>query len=280
MNCAVTCALIILTLAPRLHSSSGNIEFFSSDKVSENPHGALLRAPALNALYLYSAGTNRHYMEYDFGARIPGISWRSDTVDVDIGGSGGIFTRFELFTESFDFVHADFTGALFTDVRYRNFLFETTVYHTSSHLGDDYVRTTVGAVRNTGYEAVRHYTTWILPLVHFSLGVDWKFSRRPKQRIYREPSVLAGVRIDLLPEGIPFFMEWETEIIAGKRPPNVGIRAGIYLRYLFNSCILKRKPASDEPHELSVYFYSGYSRMGCFYDRRETLVMFGPSYRY
>ncbi|MBN2159530.1 MAG: DUF1207 domain-containing protein [Spirochaetes bacterium] len=268
----------LLTVCP--HLPAADIEFFSSDKVSGNPHGALLRAPSLNALYLYSAADTRQYMEYDFGARIPGISYRSESVAVDIGGGGGIFTRFDLLSESFNFIHADFTGALFTDVRYRNFLFETTVYHTSSHLGDDYIKYSSGAVRNTGFEAVRHYISYMLSCLQLSIGLDWKFSRRPKKKIFGEPSILAGVRIDLLSAGIPFFVEWEAEIIAGRRLPNFGIRTGIYLKYFFNTCILRRKSGGSEPHELSVYYYSGYSKMGCFYDRRETLVMVGPSYRY
>jgi hypothetical protein len=280
MNRTIPCALIFLFLALRSYSIAADLEFFSSDKVTDNPHGALLRAPAINALYTYSTGNKRHYMEYDFGAKIPAISYRDETTQIDIGGSGGIFTRFELFSESFNFVHADFTGLLFTDVRYRNFLFETSVYHTSSHLGDDYIRYNLGAVQNTGFEAVRHYTTYILPCVEISIGFDYKFSRRPKKTISPYPSILAGCRIDLLSEGIPFFIEWEAEIIAGRRLPNVGIRAGIYLKYLFNTCILKKKSSGNEPHELSVYYYNGYSKMGCFYDRRETLVMFGPSYRY
>lgn len=279
-NGIMTSVICVLLLASPFSLPAADLKFFSFDPISDNPHASLLRAPSLNALYLYSVEKNRHYMAYDFGVKIPGISLRGGSVDVDIGGYGGIFTRFELFSESFNFVHADFSGGLFTDVRYRDLLFETSVYHTSSHLGDDYIRYNYGVVRNTGFEAIRHYTTYIMHCVQFSLGFDWKFSRRPERKIFREPSVLAGARIDLLPEDIPFFIEMEVEIITGRRLPNIGIRAGIYLKRLFTLLFLGRNSSGKEAHELSVYYYNGYSKMGCFYDRRETLILVGPSSRF
>ncbi len=256
------------------------VKFFSSEKVSQTTHASLLRSPALNVLYMYSADTMKHFMAFDFGAKIPGISIRGGQVEADIGGGGGIFTRFQLLSESFNFVHADFSGALFADIKYREFLFETTVYHTSSHLGDDYIVYDHGRPRNTGWEAVRQYLSYVTPFFDVSLGVEYKFSRRPLAVIFYPLSFFLGGKIDLLAAGIPFFMEVELEVIAGPYPPNFGVRMGIYLKYIFNTLILKHKPDGHEPHELSIYYYNGYSRMGSFYNRRESLILCGPTYRY
>jgi hypothetical protein len=270
--------VIILTTGV---SPAASVEFFSSDKISRNPHGALLRSPSISALYLYSTDKNKHFTEFDFGAKIPGISLRNENnIDVDIGGAGGVFTRFELFSESFNFVHADFTGSIFADIRYRRFSFETSVYHTSSHIGDDYIKYRHASVKNTGFEAIKHHTTFLTEYLDISLGFEYKFSRRPIKTLFANPSIFFGSRLNLLPDGIPLFIECEIEIIAGKYLPNIGVRAGIYLKYIFNTIVLGRPASKNEPHELSIYYYNGYSKMGYFYNRRESLVLFGPTYRY
>jgi hypothetical protein len=258
----------------------GDIEFFPLKKISENPHASLLRSPSINVLYLYSAETKRHYAGFDFGAKIPALTYHGNEADVELGGMGGIFNRFELFSQSFNFVHADFTGMLYTDVRYRQFLFETSVYHTSSHVGDDHIKYHHAAVRNTGLEAARHHVSYILPFADISVGFEYKFSRRPKNTIIGNPSIFLGNRIDLLRAGFPVFIEWEAEFIAGPHLPNIGIRAGIYLRYLFNTVFLGNDSKGKESHELSVYYYYGYSKMGVFSRQRESLILFGPTYRY
>jgi hypothetical protein len=272
--------LIILMLLPLAHASAGELEFFSSDKVDPDPHAALLRSPAINTLYTYSVESGRHYMVFDFGAKIPAVTWHGRGVDVEFGGTGGIFTRFELFSQSFNFIHADFTGMIYTDVRYGKFLFETSVFHTSSHIGDDYIKYNHAAVVNTGFEAARQRVTCVFPFAEISMGLEYKFTRRPDRGIFRLPSLLLGARFDLLSEGIPFFIEWEAEIFAGRRRPNIGIRAGVYLKYLFNTVMLGKHTGGKEPHEFSIYYYNGYSKMGYFSERRETLIMAGPTYRY
>lgn len=267
----------MILYSPALHA---DVRFFSSKKVSRVPHGSLLRSPAVSALYVYAADADRHFMAYDFGAKIPGVSIRGGPLEADIGGAGGVFTRFQLFSESFNFVHADFTGALYADLKYRDFLFETTVYHTSSHLGDDYIRYDGGRVRNTGWEAVRQYVSYVLPMCDASLGAEYKFSRRPGDVIFYPLSFFLGGRVDLLSAGVPFFMEMEIEMIAGPYPPNIGVRIGVYLKYILNVLILAHQPDGYEPHEFTVHWYYGYSRMGSFYNRREMLLLCGPSFRY
>ncbi len=277
---AVFVLTAVLFMACSAASLRAEIVFFAPDKVSRDYHGALLRAPAIDVLYQYSTESLRHYMVFDFGAKIPAISMRTDSLSFDIGGAGGVFTRFELFSESFNFVHADFTGMLFSDVRYKNVLFQTAVYHTSSHLGDDYIRYDHGRIRNTGWEAARQYVSYVSDLVIVSAGAEYKFSRRPGATVFYPLSFFLGCRLDFTEKGAPFFMELEVEAIAGRYAPNFGVRMGIYLKYLFNTVGLGRKPDGNEPHEIAVYYYNGYSRMGCFYRRRESLVLFGPTFRY
>ncbi len=273
-------AILALILPPSALSAY-DLEFLSQEKISRNPHSALLRPAAINVLYMYSADKNKHYAEFDFGAKIPGITLRDlGAAEIEIGGSGGVFSRFELFSESFNFIHADFNGSLYTDVKYKNFLFETSVYHTSSHIGDDYIKHNRGRVKNTGYEGIKHYTSFMTEFWNVSIGFEYKFSRRPKGMIIPSPSVFLGTRLDLFSVGIPFFMECEIEAIVGRYLPNIGVRAGVYLKYIFNAMFLKKHRTEKEPHELAVYYFNGYSRIGYFYNRREHLVLFGPTYRY
>jgi hypothetical protein len=136
------------------------------------------------------------------------------------------------------------------------------------------------AAENTGFEAVRHYFDYVLPFSEISIGFEYKFSRRPEGTIIGSPSIFLGNRINFLQIGIPVFIEWEAEIIAGPYLPNIGIKAGIFLRYLFNTVLLGKDSGGKEAHELSVYYYYGYSKMGCFSKQRESLILFGPTYRY
>jgi hypothetical protein len=272
--------LLALVLLPS-GLSAYDLEFLSQEKISRNPHSALLRPAAINVLYMYSAVKNKHYAEFDFGAKIPGITVRDPGFfEIEIGGSGGVFSRFELFSESFNFIHADFNGSLYTDVKYKNFLFETSVYHTSSHIGDDYIKYDHAGIRNTGYEAVKQYASFTAGFLDVGIGFDYKFSRRPKSMIIPNPSIFIGTRLDLLSLGIPFFMECEIEAIVGNYLPNIGIRAGVYLKYIMDVIFLKKSRAGKEPHELAFYYYNGYSKMGYFNKRREHLILFGPTYRY
>ena len=274
----ITISTIIIFLTELLFAE---IIFFPDEILVDNPHGALLRSPALDVLYISSVKDNKDFMGYNFGTKIPMLSFDSNDIKYQFGGFGGIYTRFELFTYSFNFVHADFQGGIFGDVKLKKIYFETMLYHVSSHIGDDYIYYNGNNVVDTGYEAIRHYTTYsVMPILDFTLGFEYKSAKRPEDRIFYDKSLLIGNRINFYTEEVPIFFEGEIEIIGFKNTPNVGIKGGIYLSYLFNNILLGNDLSSDERHEFSVYYYYGYSKMGYFYNNRESLFLAGPTYRF
>ena len=261
--------------------SAAEVNFFKLDKIVSNPHASLLRSQAIEAQYIYSADDEKHYMGFNFGAKIPFLTVMADNLlQFEMGGYGGIYTRFELFSETFDFIAADFLGACYFDFKYRLVSFETSVYHVSSHLGDNYIDETGSAVRNTGYEAVREY--FIIKGAEFfdlSLGFEYKFLKRPESKIFNSQSVFHGWRFDFISMGVPLFFEWECEIVDLKNIPNIGMRLGIYVDYIFNRFFLGKDHYRKHYHELSFHYYYGFSKFACFYNQRENLILVGFSFR-
>ena len=113
-----------------------------------------------------------------------------------------------------------------------------------------------------------------------SIGFEYKFSKRPDNLIFYDKSLLVGSRIDLHSKGIPIFMECELEVTGIENSPNVGIMFGTYLGYLFNNILLNFEGQSRELHEFTIHYYYGYSKMGYFYDRKENILLIGPTYRF
>lgn len=265
--------------------------FFPTERFTNNARTALLRAPAIDVLYTYSTPDKRQYMSYNFGARFGLLSADfGDGLQAELGGGGGVFTRFELFTHSFNFIHADFLGAGAASVRYKKLVFETSLYHVSSHLGDDYIRRRheerapwqrEEVFRNVGFEAIKQYAGYCFsPLFEGSLGFEYKLGRRPEGLIFYRASFFAGLRLDFLSIGVPVFFECETELFDLAREPNIGARIGVYLSYLFNTVFLGRASGVREQHEFSIWYYYGNSKLGFFYKKRESLILAGPTYRF
>jgi hypothetical protein len=276
-------ALFGLFFIISLHGNSiaENLDILGTTGTETDLPGALLRSPSVDVLYISSEKDNKEYMAYNFGVKIPGISF-NDTRGrrYVFGGYGGIFTRYQLHTESFNFVHADFLGALFLQIDDKHLLFETSVYHISSHLGDDYINNNTIEVADTGFEALKQDVLYrFTPTITFHIGAEYKLGRRPLKTIFYNKSLFLGAMFDGLPQKTPVFFESELEII-GDYSPNLGIKAGVYLNYLINNFGLNKPPPANEHHEFSIYYYNGYSKMGYFYDQREQLLMCGFTFRY
>ena len=276
-------ALFGLFLIISLNSISiaGELDILGSAETELNLPGALLRSPSVDVLYISSEKDNKEYMAYNFGVKIPCISFNDNRGRRYVfGGYGGIFTRYQLHTESFNFVHADFLGALFFNIFYKNLMFETSIYHISSHLGDDYINNNSIEVVDTGFESLKQDILYRLtPVIKFHIGAEYKLGRRPSQTIFYNKSLFIGAMLDGLPKKTPVFFESELEII-GNYSPNLGIKAGVYLNYLINKFLLNKPPPAKEHHEFSLYYYNGYSKMGYFYNQREQLFMAGFTFRY
>lgn len=274
----ITFLFIIIII---IKSIATEVDFFKLEKIAKNPHASLMRSPAIDCLYIYSVDENKHYMGFNIGAKLPFLSVKGDTLfQFEMGGYGAIFSRFELFSKTFDFVHADFLGSTYFDFKYRMVTFETSIYHVSSHLGDDYIVSTGEVVRNTGYEAVREYITISgADYAELTIGFEYKFLKRPGSRIFNNQSVYYGWRFEFIPFNVPIFFEWEAEILDFESIPNIGVRFGFYPDYIFNNLFLGKDHYSKHYHELYFHYYYGYSKMNCFYRKREQLVMAGGSFR-
>lgn len=275
-------ALLCLLFSTAMPLAATEVDFFARTKIVNNPHSALPGSQAIDCLYVYSVDDAKHYMAFNFGCRFPFLTVRADNMLLfEAGGFGGLFTRFELFSESFNFIDADFLGGGYVTFKYRLVSLETSVYHISSHVGDDYIRYEGGVVRNAGYEAVRQYLNLSgASYLDLSLGYEYKFGRRENAGIFNVMSVLLGWRLDFLSYGVPLFLEAEGEIVDLRRLPNVGVRIGCYLDYLITAVMRKRDFAGRPQHELSFRYYYGYSKMVSFYRMRENLLMVGGTFRY
>jgi hypothetical protein len=262
-------------------ASSAEVEFFSGSRIQAPQHAALLRSPAIEVQYMYDTAGMKHYAVFNFGAVIPVLSVKTPSSIFETGAMGGIFSRFEFFSESFNFVTADFMGGGYAAMETARFIFDASVYHVSSHLGDEYILYDRGMVVDTGYEAARACATWMAAeWLSFSAGGEYRFGRRPGRTLFFAGSVLFEGRIDLRGHRVPLFFEATVEVLDLYRYVNAGARLGVYLRYLFNGTFLGRETGGSEPHELSVTYYYGFSRACCFARRRESLILVGPSYRF
>jgi hypothetical protein len=79
--------------------------------------------------------------------RIGGAWW-------EVGLHAGVFSVFDLDSESFDLVNADYMVGIPLSVRYRDFTAMFRLFHQSSHLGDEFLLRTRTNRINVSYESV------------------------------------------------------------------------------------------------------------------------------
>lgn len=90
----------------------------------------------------------------NFGATLPVYGWTAWGGQWQIGAQAGVFSIFDLESDSFDLINADYLVGAPLQVRYGDFSGQLRVYHDSSHLGDEYVlRERVDRV-NLSYEVL------------------------------------------------------------------------------------------------------------------------------
>jgi len=85
----------------------------------------------------------------------------------EVGLQAGVFAIFDLDSESFDLINADYSLGLYAAFRYRDVSLLTRFYHQSSHLGDEYVlrEELTGEQRvNLSYEQLDAVLSWELPV--------------------------------------------------------------------------------------------------------------------
>jgi hypothetical protein len=273
--------LIFTLIHMSLIAYSYEIHLLPDSDISKLPHYALGRGALIDARYIYSSGTNKQYIQYGFGVKIPVILFDiTDDIKVDFGGYGWTYPLFDLISESFDYIQSDFLLGGFTDIKYHNILFETFIFHTSHHLGDEFIALEHATYINMGYEAVKQYINYNFgDLVTFSPGFEYKLDKRPSDLVFYDKSLFLGFRLDLLKFALPFFLDSECEIFSFDNNPNFGCRLGFYLNF-FNLLNKPEDQKSKHIHEIYLAYYNGYSKYIYFYKTREILLMAGGSYRF
>lgn len=272
--------LIILLLFITPGIAASDITFLPAKAPLINRHVTLLNPCDIDIAYIYSSIDDVFYARYNFGIKLVIFYIKTNNnVEIESCGFGEVIARFELFTGSFYLVHSDFLGGVSFDIKYKRFLFETMLYHLSSHLGDDYLHHYNEPYLNVGFETIRHYTNYhFSDMLDLSAGLEYKYGRRPADLIFYDLSVILGAKIDFVSKGIPVFIESESEIFSFRHAPNFGVRTGLYLFPFINNTLLKKGLAEEKNHALYFQYYHGCSQVGYYFDKKESLLMLGISF--
>jgi len=75
----------------------------------------------------------------NFGAMLPVYGWRALAAQWQLGLQAGVFSIFDLESESFDLVNSDFLAGLPVAARYGRLTTQLRLSHQSSHLGDEFL---------------------------------------------------------------------------------------------------------------------------------------------
>jgi Protein of unknown function (DUF1207) len=90
----------------------------------------------------------------NFGATIPVYGWEGLGWQWQLGAQGGVFSIFDLDSDSFDLINADYLAGIPLQMRRGDFSTQLRFFHQSSHLGDEFLlRNRVERI-NLSYEAI------------------------------------------------------------------------------------------------------------------------------
>ena len=142
------------------------------------PTGHLFRAliadprwPHFSASYRYYIGTpgSKNVAAVSFGETLPlyrdNIGEKGEWGQWETGVQGGVFSIFDLDSQSFDLINTDFFVAGFVGYRLRDFSALGRIFHQSSHLGDELLlRKTRPNRINLSYEGLDAKLSYDLPL--------------------------------------------------------------------------------------------------------------------
>lgn len=193
----------------------------------------------------------------------------------EVGLQAGVFSLFDLASQSNNLVNADYMGGIFASYRYQHFSTMLRVFHQSSHLGDEFLlRNRVRRI-NLSYEQV-------------DLRLSYKFFDALRLyggggRIFnQEPG---NLRPWITQYGIEIESPWRlagrsiTPIFAGDFKndqedhwsTNISLRGGIQ----FENWQLNQRRL-----QLLIEYFHGHSPNGQFYDRKIETIGIGAHLRY
>lgn len=117
--------------------------------------------PSYGGRLIYPPGGNR-YGEVTVGDYIGFTRWRVlGRWDAQLNGGGGAIARFNLTTPQNNLEVVDFSAGMPVDVSFgRGKTLRVGYWHTSSHLGDDYIGRIRPTLRKRAFDAVRAMASW------------------------------------------------------------------------------------------------------------------------
>ncbi len=202
-----------------------------------------------------SATFGETFSFYRFGG-----PWSSQ---MEVGLQAGVFSIFDMDSDSHDLVNADYFVAIPLSLKKDNFSVMARVFHQSSHLGDEYLLSGQPQERvNLSYEGVDALLSYALPFgFRIYGGGGYLFDRDPSDLDpgiaqsgleFKSPTAwMGGALRPVAAVDLQFNEEsdWDT---------NVSVRAGVQLE---NPDFLTRKL------QILVEYYNGSSPNGQFYAR-------------
>jgi len=277
--------LFVLTIIPIFLLTTNimaKFTFFPPKTPIINSHTVLFNSfEGIDLLGFYNSQTDSYYNGVNFGFKHVLFDIQSDSFIIDFSVLGRVSSRFKLFSESFNLIHADYVGGLTMDIQHKNFISETQFYHTSSHLGDDALKYENETYTNAGWEAIKQYFNYqFYNWFQGTIGAEYKIAKRPTDVVYYDFALFLGAKIDILSFKVPLFLETELEMPKLTSSPNFGVKLGIYLHYLINNTFMSQGVKGREKHILFLKYYHGNSKIGYAYNRQEDIFLIGRTFRF
>lgn len=181
---------------------------------------------------------------------------------VQIALVGSIFAQFDVGTESFDLINADYLIGVPVTMRRSGFSSRLRIYHQSSHLGDEFLLRTELERENLSFEALELLLSQELGAFRGYAGGEYLFRREPES--LDELVAHAGVEMRTGQLRGPRFVAAVDAKLVEQRDwqPGISARAGVEIAH-----------TRDEAHPprlwaVLVEFYDGASPYGQFFQEQ------------
>lgn len=220
--------------------------------------------PRFSAGYhYYTESVNyKHAFDGVFGKVFPVVrKGMTSSVFTEVGVLASVFATFDLNSESFDLMNADYMVGIPFSVKWNRLSMITRFYHQSSHLGDEYIKRSPWVERvNLSYETIDSIVSYrLLDWLRVYGGAGFVVRRDPST--YGRWSYQFGTEVYLAPDSL--FLPVQVLAVDVKGMEETG-----YTPYV--SAKLGIRPSKNTL--LTLDFYNGNSPHGQFYISRVTWV--------
>jgi hypothetical protein len=150
---------------------------------------------------------------------------------VQIGLTGSVFAQFDLDSESFDLINADYLIGIPVSLRAGAFSTRLRLYHQSSHLGDEFLERTELERENLSFEAIDVLLSQELGRVRAYAGGEYIFRRDPETLETTLAHVGAELRVGEL-RGLRFVSAVDAKFTQQHDwDPGISARAGVEIAH-------------------------------------------------